>query len=519
MMYEKGVATSLKNVGEKFLEFVQKSNDITEAWEVMDDRLDTFYGATIKFPVDKQEDETKSVYAYISLQHNDITATTYNDWLRNTKDNYMSESYDHRNMKYTGKAIDDSNMYTTYKHISYYNSSLDILDNKFSNLGSLLFIGLHTGYDKNLWMCEQSGITCMQESDSQSVADNGLRPRVRVYPWQGDTYETTGEPLPPFPGMGCPALTVSAQDNTIYGTSLYYVFTRDNYTANIVIYKISEGMRQYNKWLMSQLCQHISFGRLNTFSLEQKFKYPLYVAGGSSMLNPVIATYRPLNAKNNSYAFGNEYFIGMNNANMSNSFLLLPTKINDANISNFRVMRSDGTWEYIFTCKQSVEIFKTSDTNPLYTWGYNKLTVSQGYNNGNTTLNNGVPAGGRIDTYTITKKLTDSVRKVPLEESKDMVSSSPLVAVVVCLGEMGVQGEVPNCYSTWSRNLSFGEYTIDNKRYLCIPCVWDLRCWDTPKGFGECLPEDYAFEYNERYNTLYNHIIHDKLMLYMGEVE
>ena len=48
-MYVQGSASSLKEVGERFLSFIQESNETTEAWEVIDDRLDSFYGATIKF--------------------------------------------------------------------------------------------------------------------------------------------------------------------------------------------------------------------------------------------------------------------------------------------------------------------------------------------------------------------------------------------------------------------------------------------------------------------------------------
>ena len=55
MMYETGNVTSLKDLAEAFLTFAQKSNTTTQAWELVDNRLDSFYGATLKIP--KGDDE------------------------------------------------------------------------------------------------------------------------------------------------------------------------------------------------------------------------------------------------------------------------------------------------------------------------------------------------------------------------------------------------------------------------------------------------------------------------------
>ena len=535
MIYEKGVATSLKNVGEKFLDFVKKHNDTTISWEVLDSRLDTFYGSTIKFPVSANINEDNSItydYAYVSLQHNDITNTTYSDWLRSTKDNYMSEIYDHRNVVYTGRYSDDSNNYTSVNIIPKYGSTNN--ENIFKNTGEVIFIGTHTNYDENLWMCEQGGITCNRESKSQSISDNVIAPLKRYMDRGGAWNETIGTKLPPFPGMGCPSLSISDDNKNDYSTNINYYFVRDNYSANIVIYIESEYMKSLNKWLGSTLCQHISFGRVSSFSREEKFNFPLYVAGGNNGLSQDIWIYTPLYSSYKTYRTGNVYDLDMHNTCMSNSNLLLSTRFNNSAVSNFKVLCPDGEWEDIFNCSQNASI-----VNPhleagqiQQMWYYILSKPAHGNQLGNTTINNGEVANKRIDTYTIKEKLTDSTRVPTVVSMNAIKSSSILDPITVVLNndsdnhKYGIIGNIPNCYSTWSRNLSFGEYTIGTKKYLCIPNVWDLRLWEYPSYIGvyaeqgnENVANKKEIEYNETYNTLYNYMIYDKIMLYMGEVD
>ena len=54
MMVSRGNAKSLGDVVIKFLDFAQESSYNTQAWELVDDRLDSFYGATLRVPVKKK---------------------------------------------------------------------------------------------------------------------------------------------------------------------------------------------------------------------------------------------------------------------------------------------------------------------------------------------------------------------------------------------------------------------------------------------------------------------------------
>ena len=56
MQYESGIVFSLKELGERFVKFAIKSNNSTQAWEQLDDRIDTFYGATLKVPFNDSSD-------------------------------------------------------------------------------------------------------------------------------------------------------------------------------------------------------------------------------------------------------------------------------------------------------------------------------------------------------------------------------------------------------------------------------------------------------------------------------
>ena len=48
-----GNAKSLDAVMSKFLDFAQTSSYNTQAWKLVDDRLSSFYGATLQVPVKK----------------------------------------------------------------------------------------------------------------------------------------------------------------------------------------------------------------------------------------------------------------------------------------------------------------------------------------------------------------------------------------------------------------------------------------------------------------------------------
>lgn len=51
LMSERGNVKTLKELGEKFLAFAQRRNNNVQAWELVDSRLSSFYGATLRVPM------------------------------------------------------------------------------------------------------------------------------------------------------------------------------------------------------------------------------------------------------------------------------------------------------------------------------------------------------------------------------------------------------------------------------------------------------------------------------------
>lgn len=114
MMVEKGTATSLRDMGEKFLKFAQKSNDTTQAWKLVDDRLHSFYGATLQVPI------TKEVTRYVDEEY------TY------TEDGYIYPKYEIKD-NFTGYSEIGLHVISSKNNFSYTGCKLV---NNFDTVGS-----------------------------------------------------------------------------------------------------------------------------------------------------------------------------------------------------------------------------------------------------------------------------------------------------------------------------------------------------------------------------------------------
>ena len=186
MLVERGTALTLEELGEKFLTFAQKSNKNTQAWELIDDRLDTFFGATLKIKIPNMTVNNKDPYFYVSLQHTTVTPTTYSEWILDTPEYYQSELLSARS--------------PTMNISQYFGKNGGL--NPFQDTGEFIAIGLHTLYDENLWMCEQGQITCEKEATEQVNRQN-LEQVHYQFMEKGGLGESATDYLS-FPGVGCP---------------------------------------------------------------------------------------------------------------------------------------------------------------------------------------------------------------------------------------------------------------------------------------------------------------------------
>lgn len=437
MLSEKGTAQSLKEIGEKFLAFAQKSNSNTQAWELLDDRLSTFYGATLRVKIPNMTINNTDPYFYISLQHTDVTKTTYAEWLMNTPDYYGSELF-YRDSR--------AQYFGNYGGL-----------NPFIDTGEFIAVGLHTLYDEDLWMCEQGQITCEKEATAQINMQN-LDAANYIYNQSGEHNASTE--FVSFPGVGCPWLTISDNDkkNTSITKPIEYWFTKTDTDATIT-YRLNSLIPRW---------QSMSFGMMRTFK-NDNYQFPLYVAGGTQGIAQNMTVFVPVYGSYPTYTKGNYYYLGMDNTALANSNLLYPTKFNDSNVSNFKILAPDGEWKNIFSKEQKVkaEAVFTCYGRPDDFVYY--LTAPIPY----TDEHSGIPLATEfdwmIDTYTVN------------ESWSDLKSSASINDIMVVLNNQipyyagGVMGVIPNTFYSWSQSLRSGELEIEGKKWLSVPNGWDKR--------------------------------------------
>ena len=91
--------------------------------------------------------------------------------------------------------------------------------NIFSNEGELIEFGIHTSYDETRYMAQQLQCNCSEEfqkgRESEGVRINNLMP-LRKYCTGAVTYEMDSISPPPFPGTGCPWITISERNKSDY---------------------------------------------------------------------------------------------------------------------------------------------------------------------------------------------------------------------------------------------------------------------------------------------------------------
>lgn len=510
MMMEKGTATSLRDMGEKFLKFAQKSNATTQAWNLVDDRLHSFYGATLQVPITKEvtryvdetyvedgETKTRKVakkfmetnpYFYISLQHTDINKNTYADWVRKEVDypfyranNFsginsegithktnQAELYNHNDLEILNWNR-SRNRYVRTK----YNS--DNIENPFIDTGEFLAIGAHTLFDENLWMCEQPQITCEKEAYAQFNRQNLLPARDIVYDYGR---HDTDIPLPSFPSVGCPWFTMSDENKAEFGNTLTYWFTKNDYSATIT-YRVTRPLD------LQDVYQSMSFGMMDCVD-DATYKFPLFVAGGSGALTQDIWVFGRTTGGMPTHTQGNSYTLDIKNIALSNSNLLYPCKFNGSNVSNFRVLSPEGIWKDIYNMQQDATVVHYFSCGSIWNWGY-PLNEPKWLETSN--LHGAYPS--RADTT----HTTDTYR---IKEKADKLKfSSPFTRVIVYQTdaiehkENGIYGMLPSNYMSWSKTMPSGEVTISGKKYLSVPNGWDDRLRKYPTKVGVVVNDDW----------------------------
>lgn len=466
----------------------------------------------------------KRAYFYVSFEHMNVTEQTYANWLRtgHQLDNYeeyiahiKSDEYsDFRTrIYYQSEKYNHSIDYpSVVRHVFGKYGSTD-RENAFKNTGEFLAVGLHTTFDKNIWMCEQGGITCTKEATEQINDLNLLGWRSSVTDRQsGDTNEGGEVQLPVFPGTGCPWFTLSDKNKADFEIDTYgidYWFTKSNCDATIT-FKVKNVQQGYD------IYQSISLGMMSNVP-NDSYMFPLYIAGGNQALSQDIYVYVPIKGKYPTYKVGNIYDLDIQNICLSNSNLLHPAKFYNANMSNFRILSPEGEWKDIYSCSQGAQVKAYHYcSGPTLNWGVGLLDPVFDGNLYHSAVPFMSDIRHKIDTYTVNK---------PLNQYE---SSSMLDRIVINLKrelphhEVGIEGMIPNCYHNWYRYMSIGEISIKNKRYLSIPSGWDNRLWKYPWVIGVCNSTEFwentqVQSLDDLYSRYLPNVIIDRLMIPLEE--
>lgn len=526
MMFESGKAYSLLDLSRKFITFAQNYNASTQAWQLVDDRLQTFYGATFKIPMKNWKDENDNMpYFYVSMQHTEVTSDTYSNYVNNVGrfekhsllygtgeynefsayNNTLNRAYDTGGYNYSSRDVSpekNTYVYTKYGTVNH--------ENLFKNTGEFVAISPHTLFDGNLWMEEQGGSACMAEGTLNLMGSH-----LVTTPRLSSSYSTDIS-SPEYPSSRVPWLTISNGNKQTYSVNefgLDYWFLKTDYMA-IITFRVS------NHGADPDLYQSIAFGMLENVR-ESSYMFPLFVAGGTVGISQDIYIYRHINAVCDTYSAGNSYDLDMRNIALSNSNLLHPTQLNGSTITNFMVLSPQGRWKYItshvqsatvrayyachYACVPGYGITLESPNDDLSLTDYNVLFPNLGRN-----------ARHKVDTYTVNRDFSLYENSSPLQRVMLFLNSGTKY------GENGCMGVVPNVYSSWFKSLPCGEITLGGKKYLSVPNGWSSRLWYYPYHIGEIVNNEWEQNtirprYEERFNPLRNYQITDRLIIPLEE--
>lgn len=539
----KGTAYNLHELGRRFIDFAQLGGEHIQPWELLQDKFETFIGATFRVPIKKYRSADRNQNSvdtsqlpdgvvlgdsvgndsdtpcfYVSLQYQKVTKSTYTSYIQNYGDVRTPELF------YGDGDETESRYYTINtelnRHYSGVNMPTSVDAMKIRNIqrldyfcqtGEFIAVSPHTLFDDNLWMCEQGGNACLPLGTSSDVI--GLRRYLRdVYGCTGQGSTQLVKPAI-FPGTGVPWLTISDDNLNEYAkasNSIHYWFVKTDYSA-IITFKLSNGSSD-------SVYQTLSFGMLDSLH-EESYMFPLFVAGGKTPIELDMYSWQGINMVCPAVEYGTAYSLDVKNPEFFNTNLLHPTQCYNCKMTNFRVMSPQGLWKYITTHHQSATIkgfYRCICGGVLcdpVAWGAIVHEPTDVKDNAHTLYPRiGLDSRNMIDTYTVKKEFNR------FEFSSPLLPVMPFLDGKLDYDETGCLGIVPNVYASFFADLPCGEIMIGGKAYLSIPCGWDKRLWEYPSRMGTIVNEEDGLvnvekRWSDRVNPLKHFTINDRILI------
>lgn len=425
--------------------------------------------------------------------------------------------------------IDEWDTIHTPKDVKIHFMSKYGTDNKwniFSNEGELIEFGIHTSYDETRYMAQQLQCNCSEEfqkgRESAGVKINNLMP-LRKYCTGAATSELASLPPPPFPGTGCPWITISERNKSDYVEDTgrycrrYVYYTKDDYSYTITV-------KLHTNNGLPDLWQTVSVGMMTTRSTEN-YPFPLYACGGTQALKQDHYQYYPIKGGHLTYVQGNSYDLDMDNICLCNSNPLHSTKFNGSESSTFKFLSPEGIWYSVFVHEQSAYKILSNPRHSGSPSGYASPLgepspiidgVCTVYPNANesryTTHLDGL---NRMELEPYKKELYKygtKLENLTIANESSLIHDSKIIV-----------GTVPNLYRCWDDDLPCGEITIGGVRYLSIPNGWEHRMWHYPWHYDIYNDEWQIDTIRELFEDIcmpkrYK-IFNDRLLIKLGGVE
>lgn len=425
MRFAEGRVKNLLELSDKFIEFVSDPSDI-DYWEVVRKNTDSFFGTTFKA---KGIDEGGYVYLSI-LFRNIVKGKSYKEWY-DTK--YLTENYVH-----------------TDKDVSL--GSVNGIPDIFTTSGQFLSFNVHKQFDDELWLCEQGGAYCPTGDELNLLPLSEFRTFEN-----GSAHQGFFNP-PPYPSTGSPLLTVS--NNDLASSDIKYYLHKGKNFATITIQVVG-------CW------QSISFGLLDGVDYRT-YKFPAFIAGGSTGFTNTGWVYLPYNGQYMSYSTGNMISLDIKSMSLANGTIPNATKFNNGR-SNAVIMNSEGIWEDFYNYTQKTDVMPYYSYNqPISNWGFALGNPTRITGNGNRIFPSCSDFDGITDISAIDASSYDVFPFLyPLMFVRDVDQN-----------RKGIIGFIPNHYVIYSKRIKEGIAEIQGKKYLIIPNGWEDRVRYLPSYVG-----------------------------------
>ena len=452
---------------------------------------------------------------YISFQYTKVTKDTYKNAVQYKKDTYESHIF---GRKYTGNESDDKCLSTELDQFQTIHTPEDVQAhfitkygtdnnwNMFCNTGEFIAIGIHTSYAEDKFMCQQLQVNCNEEYQ-YSRGDYINLMKIRKYFTGAVTSEGTPIVPPMFPATGCPWICVSDDNIEKYGVQLYrsiHVSIGDISTKSIrksptkSVRKAKSESYRLEKYLprycyitqtdksitlsielndcngkRPTLWQSASVGMVDDLQAEN-YPFPLYACGGSQGIKQDLYKYTPTHGNCYTHLEGNVYDLSADNICLSNSNALHPTKFYNSNSSTFKVLSPEGKWYNIFNRRQDAKVVGLSNCGGCTPDFKCVMEEPYGYVSSSHRLYPEINHKKKTTTF---KEMHDEEPYLEKTHPTQISKLSIYLNKSLNHGETEIIGEIPLHYSCYDESMPCGEVFINDKRYLCLPNVWDWRLW------------------------------------------